>query len=200
MSNGQEMIIALVTTTLQADDQTADSLLMRRIARGEGGALEVLISNFEARVRRLANRLMGWNGDVEDVVQEVFLAAFEKASQYRGDAALWTWLTTITLNRCRTALRRRRVRDRLKSLVHWPRRDSAGADHGVLQDEVASEVRSAVAALPQKDREVIVLFYLEHKTSSQISRLLGASENSVDVRLHRARAKLRIALDRFMKE
>jgi RNA polymerase sigma factor (sigma-70 family) len=63
------------------------------------------------------------------------------------------------------------------------------------RDETNQKVRDAVAALPPRDREVIVLFYLENQSISAIAGLLGSSNNAVEVRLHRARQKLKGALD-----
>ena len=58
-------------------------------------------------------------------------------------------------------------------------------------DETSAKVRSAVQALGAKDREVIVLYYLEELPAAEIAELLGLSANAVDVRLHRARARLK---------
>ena len=178
-----------------------DGDLARRIARAEPGAFEELVALYQPRVTRLAYRLLGWGGDVEDVVQDVFLAVLRKAGSFRGDASLWTWLTIITLNRCRTDRRRRLLRFRVHGLLsHGEPVEQAPADHRPIEDETAREVRSAVAALGAKDREVIVLFYLEQKTAPEISRLLCVSQNAVEVRLHRARGRLRLKLQSLVKE
>lgn len=172
--------------------------LADRIARGDAEAFEALVAVYQPRVTRLAHRLLGWSGDVDDIVQDVFLAVLRHRSGYRQDASLWTWLTAITLNICRSHLRRREVLKKLAS-AFVPHKPPAAADAGALEDEVAREVRAAVAGLPARDREVIVLFYLEHRAVTEMSSLLGASTNAIDVRLHRARNKLREMLKRFME-
>src|SRR5947209_2107430 len=83
-----------------------ESALAQRLAGGDPEAFEDIVALYRARVARLAHRLLGWGGDPEDVVQEVFLAALRKAKGFRGQASLWTWLATITVNRCRRQLRR----------------------------------------------------------------------------------------------
>jgi len=178
---------------------TDDCGLIGRIARGDAGALASLVALYEPRVRRLAHRLMAWDGELDDVVQDVFLAVLEKAGGFRGDASAWTWLTAITLNRCRTYRRRRAVRERVGALLGRHRAAERAADQPALDQEVAREVRAAVAALPGRDREVIVLFYLEHKPAAEIGDLLGVSQNAVEVRLHRARGRLKVRLDGFVK-
>lgn len=184
----------------QSDPQRPESAgLADRVAQGDAEAFDSLVAIYQPRVTRLAHRLLGWSGDVDDIVQDVFLAVLRHARGYRRDASLWTWLTTITLNTCRSHQRHRELLQKLKA-VFVPGKTSAAADSAALGDEVAREVRSAVAALPPRDREVIVLFYLEHRTVAEIGRLIGVSNNAIEVRLHRARAKLRELLKEWMKD
>jgi RNA polymerase sigma-70 factor (ECF subfamily) len=184
----------------QSESPHAEPLgLAARIARGETGAFELLVELYQPRVTRLAHRLLGWAGDVDDVVQDVFLAALRNSGGFRSESSLWTWLTAITLNRCRSGHRRTGLLPKLMAALGRPRA-AAAADEETLRDEMAREVRSAVAALPPRDREVIVLFYLEHQSSAQMSEVLGVSTNAIGVRLHRARGKLRTALAELMKE
>ena len=194
------MTMAVMTTRLESQEN-CDQELAARLARGDAGSLERVIELYQPRVARLAHRLLGWRGDLDDVVQDVFLAVLQKVSGFRGNSSLWTWLTVITLNRCRTHHRRGKIWRRVKWALSAGRSsDSAPADQDTLADEVALEVRAAVAALPPRDREVIVLFYLEHKPAAQIAEILGASLNAIEVRLHRARTKLRVLLQGMMKE
>jgi RNA polymerase sigma-70 factor (ECF subfamily) len=189
------MSVALLITR-PAIDRDEPPELLAGISRGEAGAFDELVRLFHARVTSLAHRLLGWNGDIEDVVQDVFVTALQKAGSFRGHSSLWTWLTVITLNRCRTHRRRQKV---IRKVIDFLARrrtgeSAAAADGPALADETAGEVRAAVAALRPMYREVIVLFYLEHKSIGEIGELLGASANAIEVRLHRARAKLRMSL------
>ena len=173
---------------------------MRRVAAHEPCALEQLISSHRLPISRLAFRLMGWQADVDDVVQDVFVTAFEKAGQYRGQASLWTWLTIITLNKSRTALRRRALRNRLESVI--------GLGHGQTEsfvntpeaDELTMQVRSAVCALSPRDREIIILHHLEGKTPLEIGKLLALPANTIHARLYRARKRLKDRLSAYMKD
>ena len=189
-----------MTSGFRQEEAAADADLARRIARGEDGAFEQLVTLYQPRVAQLAYRLMGWEGEVEDVVQDVFLAAFRNAAGFRRSSTLNTWLTAITLNRCRSHHRRQQVRRKIHGFWRQPSRSGPPSDRPIMQDELAGQVRTAVAALPLRDREVIVLHYLEHKSAVQISELIGGSRNAIEVRLHRARARLREALRSFMKD
>jgi RNA polymerase sigma-70 factor (ECF subfamily) len=178
-----------------------DTVLARRLVDGESGAFDRVVVLYQARVARLAHRLMGWGGDVEDVVQDVFLTVFRKSRTFRGQSSLWTWLTVITLNCCRRRLRRGAL---LRRFLLSRRDSGAGAapaaDHAAVDGETSRCVRESVAALPPADREVIVLYYLEQRPVAEISGLLGVRTNAVHVRLHRARARLSATLSHLMEE
>src|SRR5581483_11223859 len=83
-----------------------EKILAEALAGRDPAAFERMVALYEPRVARLAQRLLGWDGDVDDVVQDVFLVALTKGG-WRGESSAWTWLTTVTLNRCRSRLRRR---------------------------------------------------------------------------------------------
>jgi RNA polymerase sigma-70 factor (ECF subfamily) len=153
--------------------------------------LERLVEEFHQPVTRLAHRLLGWSAaaDVEDVVHDVFLAAFKQRNRFRGEASEWTWLAAITINGCRTHRRRQLLR------FNWLRsfRPTESKEESNLpeQDETARRVRDAVATLPRRDREVIVLHHLEEMSVAQVSEVTGDSAGAIEVRLHRARKRLK---------
>jgi RNA polymerase sigma factor (sigma-70 family) len=149
-----------------------------------------VVREHERAVARLAYRLLGWRDRqaVEDVVQEVFLVALRRLRAFRGQSSIGTWLMGITINACRA--HRRRTMLRLK----WLRQARPAPDAAPADDETAARVRDAVAQLPPRDREVMVLFYLEELPVVQIADLLGVKRNAVEVRLHRARRRLKTQL------
>jgi RNA polymerase sigma-70 factor (ECF subfamily) len=161
--------------------------LAQRFATGEAAAFDEVVAQFAPRLARLAQRLLGSGGDVDDVVQEVFVAALKRQRHFRGDASLWTWLSAIAVNQCRSRLRRR------KSWRRWMGFQRERLDHstgGIVRDETSQRVGDALARLKQDDREVIVLFYLEEHSIRQIGQILGKTGNAVEVRMHRARQRL----------
>jgi len=191
------------TTTMEprlSPEPAADRDLARRLARCEAGSFEELVELHGEAVARTARGLLGWRGDIDDVVQDVFVVALEKSPRFRGHCSLRTWLTVITLNRCRTYHRRQTIWRRVSKVFMGHATESPAADSAGLEDETARAVRTAVASLAQADREVVVLNYFEHKSAAQIGELLGASQNAVEVRLHRARGKLRLMLRAFLEE
>lgn len=91
--------------------------LVERFIRGDESAFDEIVTAYQGRVAGLAYRLLGWPGDVEDVVQEVFLAVFKNLGKFRGDCGLETWLTTITVNKCRSWRRKHLLKRKLLKIV-----------------------------------------------------------------------------------
>jgi RNA polymerase sigma-70 factor (ECF subfamily) len=155
-------------------------------------------------VARLVHRLLGWRegSDGEDIVQDVFLAAFENRGRFRGDASLSTWLTAITINRCRSRQRRWKLwwRWYAKQERVEPAAPAPPPGQGLDAVEQAAAVRAAVQRLTPRDREVVVLRYFEGLTSPEIATLTRQSKNAIEVRLHRARAKLAETLGPWVRE
>ncbi|MEN6337997.1 MAG: sigma-70 family RNA polymerase sigma factor [Phycisphaerales bacterium] len=170
--------------------------------RGDDSAFDRIVERHSAEVAALANRLLGWPGEVDDVVQEVFMAAFLGLRKFRGDCRLRTWLFTITVNKCRSWRFRKRRPLSLTS-VDDPEAiagsDPSG-DKAAMDRETFARVRRTVQGLPRKYREAIVLKYLQGFETSEVCELLGLTVNAMEVRLNRARARLRKELGDLFEE
>jgi RNA polymerase sigma-70 factor (ECF subfamily) len=165
---------------------------------------EAVVEQQQTSVAKLARRLLGWSAspaDVDDVVQDVFLAVLKHLGRFRGDASVATWITRITINACR-AHRRRRVMG-LGLLRRWTTQAPSSHEPPACRDErdeTNQRVRQAVGGLPNRYREVIVLRYLQEMDVDAIADVLQASRSAIEVRLHRARAMLKDELGTLMDE
>ena len=175
-------------------DEPSQQLLVERLRRGEKGALELVAQIHGPRLLRLAHRLMGWNGDGEDVVQEVLAKLLARPDRVGGDRGLEAWLVAVTINQCRS---HRRMARTFRNFLHRRARETQPpvSEHGPEQRDVNYRVRQVVQNLRPVDREVIVLHHLEQIPIAEISKMLGISANAVEVRLHRARQKLKQRLE-----
>lgn len=175
-----------------------DQILLTRLRRGERAALEEVADRFGPRMIRVAHRLLGWsgNGHAQDVVQDVLARMMARPSRIvAAGGSLESWLIAVTVNECRT--QKRRWLARLNVLRRRPVQEAAPA---AVDWEIQTQVRSAVGKLPPRDREVIVLHYLEELPVAEIARMLGLKCNAVEVRLHRARNRLKEKLERYVKD
>jgi RNA polymerase sigma-70 factor (ECF subfamily) len=159
-----------------------DELLVEQFRRGDESAFERVVEQYSAEVAALSNRLLGWPGEVEDVTQEIFLAAFMGLKKFRCECSLKSWLFAITINKCRSYKHKWKLRQ-LQTVAY---------EKSVLpmDEDDFNRVRCAVAGLPAKYREPVVLRYLQELGTDEISRILGISKNTLHVRLSRARKRL----------
>jgi RNA polymerase sigma-70 factor (ECF subfamily) len=183
------------------DGSTRDGVILALVERGDDSAFEQLVEANQDHVARMAYRLLGWSGEVQDVVQEVFLAALKDLGRFRGQSSLSTWLTAITVNECRK--RRRKWRLAAGFLAEWVRRPGSTpirVEGGLLEDERLDRVRRAVAGLKRPLREVTVLRYFQEMPIEEVARALGLSVTAVHTRLHRARSRLKETLSGLVEE
>ena len=189
--------LSFAAGAMQLDERS----LAQRFAEGDPAAFEAVVAMHRPRITRLVYRLLGWPADVDDMVQEVFLAALTQCRKFRGESALATWLTVIALNKCRT--HRRGLLSRWRTLRRASRRPvklESSADASAVQDDTLAQVREGIKNLAARDREVIVLHYLEDRGVVEMAELLGIKTNAVEVRLHRARQRLKKLLEGLVEE
>jgi RNA polymerase sigma-70 factor (ECF subfamily) len=167
----------------------AQPLSERATADRDAASFDRLVAREHAYVARLVGRLIGWRGDVDDLVQDAFVAALGGWTRFRGQCSERTWLTRIAINKCRSYGRKRWARERLFALLKT--RITAAQEDPTVQQGTAEQVRSAIMQLRQRDREVIVLHYLEQMSPVDIAESLNLSRNAVEVRLTRARKRLK---------
>jgi len=151
--------------------------------------LTALIDQYERDLLHLCCVYLRDISMAEDAVQETFIKAYQHMDAFRGESSEKTWLYKIAINTCRDMRRSRwlRIFDR-----------SVDVDSLQIPVEGASVVSIAlmqeIMRLPDKQREVIYLFYYKDMTLAEIGRLLGAPVSTVSDRLNRARNMLRKAL------
>jgi len=188
---GMERAASLTTPGPIRPEWHDDADLAARFQAGEMASFDEIVTAHQQQIARLVYRLLGEPDEVEDVVQEVFLSVLQNFKRFRGESKLSTWLAAIALNKCRSHYRRRLLRPR--SLLRLAKNLVAPCDQVQPSEaaEIHQELRRAVQQLPARYREPIVLRYFEEMSPSEIGQVLGVSPNGVEVRLTRARRKLR---------
>ncbi|OHB64364.1 MAG: hypothetical protein A2Y77_17820 [Planctomycetes bacterium RBG_13_62_9] len=181
---------------------TEEQALVERFRRGDDSAFDRIVERHSAEVAALANRLLGWPGDVDDVVQEVFVAAWVGLKKFRGECRLRTWLFTITVNKCRSHRfrRLRRLRPVTTADVEAMESRDRSGDKAAMDQETFARVRRAVQMLPRKYREIIALRYMQGLEAEEICGLLKIRPNAMQVRLNRARKRLKEQLGDLLEE
>jgi len=167
-------------------DEDVRELLQDRCYRQ---AFERLLDLYENKVFRLALTFLKNPVRAEEVTQDIFLKLWQALPAYDGRAAPGSWLYAIARNTCLSAARAESYRKTLPlDAVREPVARAGGAGD--------IEVAQCIDRLPEIQRQVITLFYLEEKRVDEVARMLDLPEGTVKSHLHRAR----LALAALMKE
>ena len=169
-------------------DPAAQPDLVARCQRGEKEALGELYRLYRADVSRNLHRMLGpGRGDLEDVLQEVFIEVFRSIARFRGDAKITTWLYRVCVN---VALQRLRKRKRLAEVPADEVAESVSEEtpeRGLDSRRRLDAVYQILDHLSPKKRVVFVLHEIEGREPKEIAGIVGAPVLTVRTRLHYAR-------------
>jgi RNA polymerase sigma-70 factor (ECF subfamily) len=169
--------------------------VVRRAQRGDVDAFEVLYHAYAPGIRLLCRRMAHDERDARDLVQDIFVRAWEKLELFRGESAFATWLHRLAVNVVLGHLKSAR-RDALRFIDsdddQWPPAAGRSFEH---QLDARMDIESAVAQLPDGARTVFVLHDLEGHSHDEIAQQLGLAAGTVRAHLWRARRRLMRLLD-----
>lgn len=175
------------------DNPDPDVALLSRLSRGDPTAARLLVTGKLARIVGLANRMLRDTAEAEDVAQEAFIRVWRQAGSWQpGRARFDTWLHTVVLNLCRDRLRRRRevTSDAVVDLAD----PALDAEATLVAEERDGAVAAAIAALPERQREAILLVHYQDLTGAAAAEALEVSVEALESLLARGRRTLRAEL------
>lgn len=173
--------------------ETDDVALLKRAGAGDGRATRLLFDAHVSTIHRHVARILGpTDGDVEDVVQQVFLAALEGATRFDGRSSVRTWLLGIATRRALDQARARWRRSRWGAVLEWVGLGAAPAAPDRSVERSAAE--AMLDALPPGPRTVFVLHEVEGYTLQEISSMTGVGISTLHARLKSARKRLDAAI------
>ena len=174
-------------------DGDPDGDLVQRIGRGDVAAADLLVGRKLPRMLRLAARMLGDASEAEDVAQEVFVRVWRHAAAWKPGAARFdSWMHRVAVNLCYDRLRRRRE----QPMAEPPEQIDTGPapDRGLLAADTAGRVARALAALPDRQREALVLCHYQELGNIEAAEVMGISVEALESLLGRGRRALRVAL------
>ena len=168
---------------------------MRAYCAGERPAFDELFARYAPLLLRVARRQLATEDQARDVVQETFVRLHAARHDFRTDARLRPWVMTIAMNLVRehwrkTKRRKTSVDDTLDL------RAAPAPERGPIEIRQREQaVRAALATLPDSQREVVELHWLQERPFAEVAEIVGTSEGAVRVRAHRAYKKLKELLE-----
>jgi RNA polymerase sigma factor (sigma-70 family) len=171
-----------------------DTRLIARVGKRESGAVREIVDKKLPRIIALATRMLGDRDEADDVAQEAFMRIWNVAPKWQPGAARFdTWLHRVTMNLCYDRLRRHRettVSD------EFPEQEDAAPlpDERMEASHTSERLAAALARLPARQREALVLQYYQELSNAETADLMGVSIEALESLLVRARRNLRTAL------
>lgn len=182
----------------------ADMEIISRVLKGEQNAYAELVNRYQSYVFTLTMRFTKNREDAEEVSQDIFVKAYRSLADFRGASKFSTWLYTIVNTTCITFLRKKRLEvqslDNEKVFESVENHDSGFNANQVEQKSKVNMVNRAIGMLGHDDAEILTLFYKAEQSLEEIAQVLGLETNTVKVRLHRARQRLKDKMESSFSE
>ncbi len=186
--------------------EPTDAELIAAVLQGDTASFEPLLRKYQPRVFATARRYARRESEVEDIVQEVFIKAFQKLGSFRGEAPFEHWLMRLAVRTCYDFLRAHQ-RNRETSFTELSQPETDWLDQFVVDPGAADEKAAAARQLihrildrlPPSARLVITMLEIEERPVKEIAEMTGWSVPLVKVRAFRARAQMRKILAKITK-
>ena len=176
-----------------------DDTLIAAALSGDNAAFSALMGRHKEPLYRFVRRYVGDADEAFDLVQETFVAGWSALNTFEQGRPFAVWLRRIALNKCRDWARRRRVRAFFTRAAPLEDAfdvsdDTVPADVQAADRAELARVTAAMARLPARLREALVLRTVDGLTQAEAAEVLSVSEKTIETRLYRARAKLKAQL------
>lgn len=176
----------------QADTPT-DGELVRRARKGDEVAFGTLVRRYQRAAYAVALSVVGKHEDAEDAAQEAFLVALDRLDECRSPERFAGWLMTIVRNRSKNLIRREALRE-TEQVPPGARSRAPTPDRVTERKELRRLLEGALGALPEVQRQIVLLHDLEGWKHREIAERLDLPSGTVRSHLHFARKALRKAL------
>ena len=206
------LIVRIMRASTEGTETAAanDAVTVERVLGGDRDAYRVLVERYSLYIYRLAFRMTGNSYDAEEVVQEAFLRAYQKLSQFAGNSNFGTWVYRIAANYAIDRIRQRNVEEARQATPSRPKEDGVEIDPvALIKDpsaspkrlassaQLAAKMQQALNELTPAERTAIVMRHWEGCAIEEIAAVLKSNSNATKNTVFRAVAKLRKALEPF---
>jgi RNA polymerase sigma factor (sigma-70 family) len=185
-----------VTTAEPSDEE-----IIGRILKGDQSVFALLVERYKNYVFTLVLRFTEIREDAEEISQDVFVKAYRSLADFRGDSKFSTWLFTITRTTCLSFLRKKKLDtqslDNERTSLQLENRESSFSANLIEQKSKHAMLNQAISMLSPDDAQVLNLFYKGDQTLEEIGKIMRMEANTVKVKLHRARQRLKDKMEKY---
>lgn len=178
-----------------------DIELISKILQGEKTLFAEVVERYRNYVFTLVLRFTDNREDAEEISQDVFVKAYRSLADFRGESKFSTWLYTIVRTSCITFLRKKKLDitsiDNERTFLQLENQESGFKANTIEQKSRHAMVNEAIRMLSPDDAQLITLFYKGEQSLEEIGRVMGLEPNTVKVKLHRARHRLKEKMEKY---
>ena len=176
-----------------------ESALIRRVQKGDELAFREVVDRYQSKVHSVIYGILRNRNDAEDIAQQVFTKVYFSIGSFDSRSSLLTWIYKITVNECYDYLRKRRVRKLVyesdfseEDTLHLTRSEAAVDKHPSVESDLAQRdyVVKLLARVSEEDRSLLLLKEVEGHSVEELAEITGMNQNTIKVKLFRARQKL----------
>ncbi len=177
-----------------------DIELISKILQGEQALFAQLVQRYQNYVFTLVLRFTDSREDAEEISQDIFVKAYRSLADFRGESKFSTWLYTVVRTSCITFLRKKKLDitsiDNERTFLQLENRESGFKANTIEQKSRHAMVNEAIRLLSPDDAQLITLFYKGEQSLEEIGKVMGLEPNTVKVKLHRARHRLKEKMEK----
>jgi len=151
----------------------SDIELVNEFKNGNTSAFDEIVKRYQRKVYTLARRILGNHEDADDIAQEVFIKLFYSLNDFKGESSLFTWIYRITVNECKSFLRKKKIKEFVQDEVANLLKFGQTPDQELFEKEERNLIERAVEKLPTKQRMIFVMRFFEDLDYQEIAKILN---------------------------
>ena len=184
-----------------------EAALVRRVQSGDEMAFREVVDRYQSKVFSIIFGILRNHNDAEDIAQQVFAKIYFSIKNFDFRSSLLTWIYKITVNECYDYLRKKKVRKLVyesdfteEEAQRMERAEPASAGKKLVDEELAQRdlIVKLLAKISEEDRNLLMLKEVEGHSVEELAEMTGMNENTIKVKLFRARQKLVKAAQRYL--
>jgi RNA polymerase sigma-70 factor (ECF subfamily) len=181
----------------------SDTEIISRVLQREQTAFSQIVERYQNYVFSLVLRFVENREDAEEIAQDVFVKAYRSLADFRGESKFSTWLFTIARTSCISFLRKRKLDtqslDNERTGIQLANKESGFRADIVEQKSRHAMLNESISMLSVDDSQVLTLFYKGEQTLEEIGKIMRLDPNTVKVKLHRARQRLKDKMEKYFR-